>query len=285
MVADGDREETDEIGDLMNVGEREMQRAEDAVEAFDPATSQREWIFKWPDAGGQFHEHRFIQAKLGLFPAQELGTMLTRLSRDVMSGKYGVDVAALLRDRKSLSAAKATVEHEHDGIKHEHVLNIDGLIDDQIFDLAADHRLGDEKMTIEEFVEGFEAAHEHVSLDVEGVYNQWRPYIDAFLALVDEVPGLQQDIIALSLGVRRRDRAEFKERIAEAPHNGGLEIDDGVEIIKNFVQQNAESIRRFLGDQLREIGEVVMGAIEGLGQGESSNGSTPSSTSSAPTQG
>lgn len=260
-----------------------MQRAEDAVEAFDPATSQREWIFKWPDAGGQFHEHRFIQARLGLFPAQELGTMLTRLSRDVMSGRYGVDVAALLRDRKSLSAAKATVEHEHDGIKHEHALNIDGLTEDQLHALGADHCLTD--VSTGDFIEGFEAAHKHVSLDVEGVYNQWRPYIDAFLALVDEVPGLQQDIIALSLGVRRRDRAEFKERIAEAPHNGGLEIDDGVEIIKNFVQQNAESIRRFLGDQLREIGEVVMGAIEGLGQGASSNGSTPSSTSSAPTQG
>lgn len=212
--------------------EEQLAEAEAAVEAFETSVAPRVVAFQWPDAGGNPQEWRFTQAKLGFFPAQELGTIITRLAKGVMDGKYGVDVMQLIKDRQKLQTAS---------------------LPDQLSTDA-----------------------------VEEAFKQWKPYIEAFLRIMDEVPELQQDVIALSLGVRRKDRAMFKEMISEAPHAGGLDVDEGVEIIKVFVRQNVGVIRRFLGEQIREIAEVVMEAIgEGSPRAEDdgSNGSTPSSTS------
>ncbi len=273
------------------VGEDDLEKAEAALEAFEPSVAPRKIVLRCPDAGGNLRDVTFVQEPLGYFPTQELGTLITRVGRDVMGGKYGVDVGELLRDRKRLSAAQVVVEHDHGGEAHSHVVDFGSMDAEQIAAMTALHDLtamADE--TTGEFIDAvahLSAVHEHVSHDVEAVYNQWRPYIEGFLQIMDDVPGLQQEIIALSLGVRRRDREAFKEQISEAPQYGGLSIDEGVEIVKFFIRQNAVAIRRFLAQQLREIGEEIMEAVGDLivGQDADSSGTTPSSTSSAPTQG
>lgn len=220
----------------MQVGTAETQEAikanEVAIEAIEGSSTSRKITFEWPDAGGNLHPVEFTQATLGMFPAQEFITMMTRVINDVLEGKYDVDVMELFRDRQKLQSAAMPSDLNQDA--------------------------------------------------VEQTINEWKPYIQGFLKLVDVVPGLQQDIIALSLGVRRRDREEFKERIAEAPHLGGLGIDDGVDIIKTFIQQNARVLKRFLGIQVREIGEELMRALEVERQDAPTDGGTPSSISSPP---
>lgn len=223
----------------MQVSTPEAQEAiranEVAVEALEDSSERRVITFEWPDAGGNLHEIHFTQATLGMFPAQEFITMMTRIINDVLEGKYDVDVMELFRDRERLKNASMPSELNQDA--------------------------------------------------VEETINEWKPYIQGFLKLVDVVPGLQQDIIALSLGVRRRDREQFKENISEAPYLGGLEIEDGVDIIKVFIRQNAKVLRRFLGVQIREIGEELMKALEvEKTQDTSTTGGTQSSTSSQPTQ-
>jgi hypothetical protein len=213
-------------------GKEALENAEAAIEAFADSSMAVVYEFQWPDAGGSNHPIKFTQATLGLFPAQEFITMMTRIINDVLEGKYEVDVMQLFRDRDKLQNASVPTDLDEDSVER----------------------------TIEE----------------------WKPYIQGFLKLVDVVPGLQQDIIALSLGVRKRDREIFKERIAEAPHNGGITIDQGVDIIKIFIRQNAKVLRRFLGRQIREIGEELMNALEEERKVKDTNGGTPSSTSSQP---
>lgn len=107
--------------------------------------------------------------------------------------------------------------------------------------------------------------------------------IEAFLHLIEIVPELLLEIVALSLGVKRDRREEFKERISSPPHDGGLSLDDGVEIIMVFIKQNGGPIRRFLESQVREIGEQIMEAIgEARAKQETDTpGGMPSNTSSA----
>jgi hypothetical protein len=116
----------------------------------------------------------------------------------------------------------------------------------------------------------------------ERMIEEWKPYIQGFLKLVHIIPELQQDIIALSLGVRRKQREEFKEAISEAPYRGGIEIDDAVDILKVFIKQNVRVLRRFLAEQIPEIFEEAMKALE-VKKEESTTGGTQSNTSSPPT--
>lgn len=193
-------------------GPEALTEAEAAIEALEDSAAVRTYTFQWFDAGGNPHDVEYTQAPLGMFPAQEFITMLTRIINDVLEGKYEVDVMELLRDREKLQAASMPADLDQDSVER----------------------------TIEE----------------------WKPYIQGFLKLVDLVPEFQLDIIALSLGVRRKAREDFKERISEAPHLGGLGIDEGVKILKVFIHQNAKVLKRFLGSQLREIGEELMKALE-----------------------
>lgn len=212
-----------------------LTEAEAAIEALEDSAAIRTYTFEWPDAGGNLHEVTYKQAPLGMFPAQEFITMLTRIINDVLEGKYEVDVMELLRDREKLQAASMPTDLDQDSVER----------------------------TIEE----------------------WKPYIQGFLKLIDLVPEFQLDIIALSLGVRRKAREDFKERISEAPHNGGLEINEAVTILKVFIHQNAKVLKRFLGSQLREIGEELMKALEVDSlTGIDTTGGTQSNTSPQPTQ-
>jgi len=192
--------------------DRALKDAEAAIEALDNAHARVTRTFHWPDAGGNRHPVSFVQETLGFFPAQEFMTMMTRIVKDIIGGKYEVDVMELLRDRERLQAASMPSELTNDA--------------------------------------------------VEETITQWKPYIQAFLKLADIVPGLQQDIIALSLGVRRKSRDEFKEMITMSPAHGGLTIDEGVDILKVFIRQNVSVIRRFLGQQVQEIGQEFMKMME-----------------------
>lgn len=103
--------------------------------------------------------------------------------------------------------------------------------------------------------------------------------IDVFLALIREIPELEWDIIALSLGVPRGQIEWFKLAITEPPHRGGLTIDEGFDILKVFVRQNAAAVRRFFEDQGKALFQEIQEALEPPKTEENlSTGGTPSST-------
>ena len=124
---------------------------------------------------------------------------------------------------------------------------------------------------------------------IDGVFRENESIIRAVLNAIEIVPGFEQDVIALSLGVHPDERERFKKLISDAPHRGGLTIDEGVDIIKVFIRQNVRSIRRFLERQTREIYDEIAGLLAPKEKTEteskaiepsiSSLGSTPSSTS------
>jgi len=213
--------------------ERVLQENEQAIKTLSPGSDVRRINFEWIDATGEKHKVSYIQAKMGMFHAQEFITMMTRLIKDVLDGKYDVDVMELLRDRDRLKSVAIPSEVNEDA--------------------------------------------------VDEMVKEWMPFIQGFLKLTDIVPGLQKDIIALSLGVRDEDRVSFKKMISQAPYLGGLEIDDAVDIIKVFIKQNAKVLRRFLGRQVREVVEELMEALaDDQKKEQSTDGGTPSSTSPQP---
>ncbi len=271
--------------------DEQIEREMAAIEAFDPSQPLRGITFQWPDDNGNFAEYKFIQGPLGHFQTIEFGNIIKRIIRDVMNGKYGVDVKELLKDRKKLSTAQASIEHTHDHddsvVTHSHALNF-ALDDSALAGMLADHNIpvsGDEPLNdLAGEVDALQGLHSHVEPDISAVYEQWKPYIEAFLEILGEVPDIEQEIMALSLGVRRSKRTEFKEHISEAPHLGGLTNTQAKDILQVFIQQNARQIRRFLGDELRELGETLMEAIEDLKPASDglSNGGTASNTSVPP---
>lgn len=121
------------------------------------------------------------------------------------------------------------------------------------------------------------------------------PIVQGLLHLVEIVPGLQEDVIAISLGVPRdrATRAWFKEMIAQPPLLGGLTMDEGVEIMRAAIEQNGGLLRRFLAEQLQDLAGALMEAIgmgredvvEGTATGTStpSDGGRPQSTSAPDT--
>lgn len=121
--------------------------------------------------------------------------------------------------------------------------------------------------------------------------------IQAFIELVRIVPDLQLDILCLSLGVGRAERAWAKEQMQEPPHRGGLTVDDGFDLLKVFIKQNAKLLRETYLGKTRELVETFRLEVlqEDPTKTDSSTeetptidqpdslGSTPSSTSSPPT--
>lgn len=218
-----------------------LEQNEGAIEALRPSTPTYKRSFDWAAPDGNVRRYEYVQAQLGMFPAQEFMTMLTRVLRDLVDGKYGVNVGELI-GRGTKLKAQIPSEFSEDTVNQTVADNIQ--------------------------------------------------FIQAFLHVMEIVPGLQEDIIALSLGVSRdRDvRKWFKSMITEPPHKGGLTVDEGVLIIKTFVQQNGAVIRRFLEDQVQEIVEAVLEAINpptavdstvtATETEEDSGGGRPSSTSS-----
>jgi hypothetical protein len=215
---------------------------EAAIEAIAPAMTRRKitfaWVIGYDPAGDPITiRSEYIQAPLGLFPAQEFQTMLTRIAKDTLQGKYGVNVGQLLSRGGQIRASMPSEINEE---------SINDLI-------------GGENIKV----------------------------IEAFLELIELVPELLKDCIALSLGVRSDKREEFKQCISAPTHEGGLTIDQGVDIIKVFIRQNGGPIKRFLESQIKEIGEEIARAIEDPKAAQkraATDGGTQSSTTSVPTQ-
>lgn len=222
--------------------EEEFAANEAAIEAIAPAMTRRKIKFTWPIGQAQDGtpltiDVEYIQAPLGLFPAQEFQTMLVRLVRETLQGKYGINIGQLIAGGGQIRAQMPSEITED---------SVNGL-------------LGGDNLKM----------------------------IEAFLQVIELVPEFMQQCIALSLGVRQDHRKEFIERISAPPHEGGLSIDAGVDIVKVFIKQNGGPIRRFLESQTREIGKEIIEAIEDpktKQKGAASTGGTPSSTSSPDTQ-
>lgn len=79
------------------------------------------------------------------------------------------------------------------------------------------------------------------------------PIIEAFLAVIEEVPEVELDIFCISLGITRMRRPWAKEMFAEPISRGGLSVDEGFDLLKWFISQNAPVIRRFFGEKREEL--------------------------------
>lgn len=120
---------------------------------------------------------------------------------------------------------------------------------------------------------------------VQKVVDENQAIIMALLQLVEKVPELEWDIIALSFGVQRHKTAWFKQAITEPPHRGGLTIEQGFDILKIFIRQNVPAVRRFFEDQAATLVEEFQLAVETEEEdSDRSTGGTPSSTSAPATQ-
>lgn len=116
--------------------------------------------------------------------------------------------------------------------------------------------------------------------------------IRAVLDLIERVPDFELDVIVLALGVHDRDRDWVKEALAQPPYRGGLTRSEGVDIIRQFIRDNASAVRRFFTEDLPSLFEEVKDALD-LGQGQAqaetdepsglSTGGRPSSTTSPDT--
>lgn len=124
---------------------------------------------------------------------------------------------------------------------------------------------------------------------VNDAVSQNEPLIRAFFTLVEMMPDLQMDIIALSLGVPRGEANWFRNAIEEPPARGGLTIDEGFELLEYFVIQNAGALRRFFTKKGRNLVEVInlyvihQGQLPKPPEDTATSGGTPSSTSSLAT--
>ena len=131
---------------------------------------------------------------------------------------------------------------------------------------------------------------------VNNIVTENMQIIEAFLQVIRLLPELQQDIFCLSLGVPRNQREWFKNAISEPPSRGGLTTDEGFDLIKAFIRQNAKHIRRFFEEQAQEVVEEFRlwvlqeepeqvdstATEETIDHSEPSTGGKPSSTSSQP---
>lgn len=90
---------------------------------------------------------------------------------------------------------------------------------------------------------------------VDGVVEENIQLIRALIKLVNILPGFQLDIMCLSLGVPRREHDWAKEQMQEPPSRGGLTVEDGFDILKWFIRQNAELLRETLLGKARELAD------------------------------
>lgn len=129
---------------------------------------------------------------------------------------------------------------------------------------------------------------------VNSIVDENMELIKAFFKLLQVLPDLQLDIICLSLGVPRAERAWAKLQLQEPPHRGGLTVEDGFDLLEVFIKQNAPLVKDTVVGKAQSLVKVFR--LEVLGQAEeetvveevetteedllSSLGGTPSSTSS-----
>lgn len=220
----------------------QVQRSEAATEAIESSVPQRilkfhNWIL--PD-GRVLDEKQYVQAPLGMMPANEFTTMVTKVLNQFVQGEMGMKIGELFRGEVAMP---------------------------KTFD--AD--------TVDKVVED--------NLEI----------IKAVLKLFEISPGIQLDIMALSLGVPRKEREWFKECISEPPHRGGLTLDEGFDIFIVFIKQNVPMLKKLATGKAQELVDVF--SLEVLGRDPTvdstveeeteetidSPGGTPSSTSSLDT--
>lgn len=88
--------------------------------------------------------------------------------------------------------------------------------------------------------------------------------IKALVKLVRILPDFQLDIICLSLGIPRRERAWAKEQLQEPPSRGGLTVTEGFDLLIVFIRQNASLVKETVTGKARELVDVFR--LEILGQ-------------------
>lgn len=77
--------------------------------------------------------------------------------------------------------------------------------------------------------------------------------IKAIIKVVNELPDLQMKIILIALGVPPKERKAVAESLRGPVWKGGLTDDQGFDILKTFISQNAVAIRDFFLKRARDL--------------------------------
>ncbi|MBA2725195.1 MAG: hypothetical protein H0U53_04325 [Actinobacteria bacterium] len=206
------------------------QKNVDAIEALEPSVAERDVTFDWVLPDGKEVRRVYTQAMLGMFPAQEFGTIVTSILKSFVQGDMGLKLGELFRGEVSMPTS---------------------------FDADAVDKTVDENVHL----------------------------ISAFIKLVEILPEFQLDVLCLSLGVPRKECAWAKEQMQEPPRRGGLTVIEGFDLLKVFIQQNAELVRETVTGKARELVDVFRLEVLGHdlkpepGQEDETPSSTPMNTS------
>lgn len=98
--------------------------------------------------------------------------------------------------------------------------------------------------------------------------------VNAFIKLIQIIPGLRADITVLSLGVPRLEVPWAKEQLSEPPHRGGLSVAEGFDVLIYFLRQNVPLLQRTLLGKARELVEEFRLLIAPPDETPTSSGST-----------
>jgi hypothetical protein len=88
---------------------------------------------------------------------------------------------------------------------------------------------------------------------LEKTVDQNEKLINGFLSLIKMLPGYQQEVLCMSLGVPRNNREWVKLQFQEPVSRGGLSVKDGFDLINTFIIQNAPVIRDFFAGQGKQL--------------------------------
>lgn len=119
--------------------------------------------------------------------------------------------------------------------------------------------------------------------DVNKLVSENMTLINAVLDLIQRVPDFELDVYCLALGVHERDVDWVKKGLSQPPYRGGLTIQEGPDIIRTFVRDNAAAVIRFFTEDVPMIVDDVREILAEASRGSSSDSSTggmPSSTTS-----
>jgi hypothetical protein len=114
--------------------------------------------------------------------------------------------------------------------------------------------------------------------------------IQAVLDLIKRIPDFELDVYCLALGVHRNDKDWVKAALAEPPYRGGLSIDEGVDIMRQFLRDNIVAVQRFFTEDvpaiINDVREILadLRPAATIDVADLSTGGTPSSTTSPDTQ-
>lgn len=91
----------------------------------------------------------------------------------------------------------------------------------------------------------------------EGMVKENAGMIRSIIKAVNELPGLQQEIMMLSLGVPSNERKWATAIITGPVSRGGLDDEQGFDILATFVSQNARHLRSFFVERGRAFVDHV----------------------------